>query len=273
MKNKMAIKTNCYLGFSAEESLNGLKESSFDLIEISASPNSNIGISRFSDFSLICELKKRLEKDGLKPISLGGHTNIMNIEKTEDFINNLYLANFFGCQYFVSNMGISKDSKEEISDEKIAKQISVFIPYLEKLHLTLVIELHGKYSTGKSLMNILKLVNNNLVKINYDTGNAIFYGGLSKEELLEDFENCIDNVGYMHLKDKLGRDDEWNFPALGKGKVEFEKFFKILSEHKNDCPLIAELEFTSEGVKDINEVKEAVKDSYIFLKETMSKYE
>jgi sugar phosphate isomerase/epimerase len=70
----------------------------------------------------------------------------------------------------------------------------------------------------------------------------------------------------MHIKDKIGGFKEWNFPALGKGHVDFPGIFKLLDEAANDCPLSIEIEFTDAGSKDLNEVNQAVLDSYNYLK-------
>jgi hypothetical protein len=39
-----------------------------------------------------------------------------------------------------------------------------------------------------------------------------------------------------------------------------------LERAKNNCPLSIEIEFTKDGAKDLDEVNQAVKDSYDYLK-------
>ena len=75
----------------------------------------------------------------------------------------------------------------------------------------------------------------------------------------------MEDVAYMHLKDKAGADDAWDFPAVGKGKVDFPAIFRQLEEAKNDCPFSIEIEFTAAGPKDLDEVNKAVADSAEYL--------
>ena len=70
----------------------------------------------------------------------------------------------------------------------------------------------------------------------------------------------------MHLKEKAGDPKEWNFPALGKGYVDFPMIFQKLKKAENNCPFSIEIEFTKEGPKDLMEINQAVKDSYDYLK-------
>ena len=70
----------------------------------------------------------------------------------------------------------------------------------------------------------------------------------------------------MHLKDKNGAVDEWNFPALGEGYIDFPMIFDLLKRKGNESPFSIEIEFTQAGPKDLDEINRAVKTSYQFLK-------
>ena len=146
----------------------------------------------------------------------------------------------------------------------MAENIRSLIPLLEDAGMMLVLEIHGEHCNGKILKEIVDLIDSEHVQINYDTANAIFYGGVKPEE---DMQNCKNEIAYMHLKDKRGGQQEWDFPALGKGTVNFQKIFENLERDNNDCPFSIEIEFTKEGARDIDEVNQAVLDSYQYLKE------
>ena len=137
------------------------------------------------------------------------------------------------------------------------------MPYLKQYGLTLVLETHGReHGTGKVLAEIVKLVGSERVRINYDTANVIFYG---RVDPCEDLKACIGDVAYVHLKDKAGADDVWDFPAVGKGRVDFPRFFAELEEAGNASPLSIEIEFTAKGPGNLDEVNQAVKDSAAYL--------
>ena len=153
-----------------------------------------------------------------------------------------------------------------ISDEDIVKQLKLFIPDLEKNNIDLVLELHGGYATGDRMKSIIDNVNSSHIHINYDTGNALFWGGLEVDEMLRDLKKNINLVSYMHLKDKLDDKRIWNFPAIGKGYIPFRNVFDILKDNNNDSTLCVEIEFTEKGVNDVIEVDNALKDSADYLK-------
>ena len=268
MNNIIGVKTNCYQGFSNEETFRGISQAGFKYVELSATVGCNTGISRFESFSSLCKSKQLLEKYHLIPIGLGGHTNIMEKDIKQDLINNIRLAHFFGCKYFITSVSIPKGN-ENIDDQIIANNIKEYIPYLEANNIILVIELHNRHNSGYKLNHLCKLVNSDLVKINYDTGNAIYCGKENVEEVYQDIEDNIDNIAYMHIKDKAGEDDEWNFPALGKGNIDFARIFKILQKHHNDCPLIVEIEFTPQPITDVQEVDKALLDSQQYINKTI----
>jgi len=270
MNNIIACKINPYKGFSPEETFNGLAKSGFKYIELSVSPNCNSGISRFSPIEDIETVKIKLDKLGLIPITLSGHTDIIDSKK-EDFINNLKLANYFGSKYFVASVADPNNPIEPtVTDKEVAGKIKEYLPSLEKYDITLVIELHGYHSRGERIIPIIKLVNSDRVKINYDTGNAIYWGKLSINEMINDFKNSIDYIGHIHIKDKLGKQDEWNFPAIGDGDIPFDIIFDELNKKKNSSPLMVEIEFTPKGVKDVKIVDDAVKRSFDYLKRKIS---
>ena len=79
-------------------------------------------------------------------------------------------------------------------------------------------------------------------------------------------DTCMDNVAYLHIKDKAGARDAWDFPALGKGYVDFKTLFNKLDKANNDAPLSLEIEFTAKGPKDLDEINTAVKESAVYLK-------
>ena len=90
----------------------------------------------------------------------------------------------------------------------------------------------------------------------------IYYGHVNP---CDDLAACMADVGYLHLKDKAGAPDEWNFPALGKGTIDFPGIFSILRQAGNESPLSIEIEFTQAGPGDVTEVDRAVADSAAYL--------
>lgn len=259
----IAVNSNTYHGYSLCQAMDGISKAGFKYIELTATKGWTEHVFPTMSLKELYKIKDELKENDLIPISMSGHCNLMDKGRIADFIDNIRLAGFFGCEHVISSIGEAhlKD-KAEISNFEVAGHIQELIPYLEEYNLILGLENHGKHGTGKCLKDIIDIVNSPRVVINYDTANAIFYGAVNLEE---DVEACINEIGHIHLKDKAGRQDEWNFPALGKGRIDFKMILSKLKQAENNCPLSIEIEFTKNGAKNIEEINQAVKDSYQYL--------
>ena len=264
MNRIIAVNSNCYHGFSIEEAIEGIAAAGFHYIELTATKGWTEHVFPDQSFERLLAVKDMLDRYGLKSFAMSGHCNLMDTARISDFVKNIRLAAFFGCDYIVSSIGEAHLKDNAVADnETVARHIAALVPYLEQYGLTLVLETHGKeHGTGRVLAEIVRLVGSERVKINYDTANVIFYGGVDP---CEDIKTCIGDVAYVHIKDKAGADDVWDFPALGKGRVDFPGFFGELEAAGNNSPLSIEIEFTAKGPKDLNEVNQAVRDSAAYL--------
>ncbi len=264
MKRIIAVNSNGYHGYTIEEAIDGISAAGFHYIELTATKGWTEHVFPTMSFAYLYTVKDRLKQAGLVPFSMSGHCNLMDQERIGDFLANIRLAAFFGCNYIVSSIGEAHLKDRAVaSNEEVAKHICNLLPYLEEYGLTLVLETHGEHSTGKIIKSIVDLVASPRVLVNYDTANVIFYGDVDP---LADIPTCIDKIGYMHLKDKAGGHREWNFPALGQGHVDFPAIFGMLDKAGNSCPWSIEIEFTQAGPRDLAEVNSAVQASYNYLK-------
>lgn len=266
-KRIIAVNSNCYHGYPIEDAIDGIKAAGFRYIELTATKGWTEHVFPDQSFKRLLEVKDRLDEAGLIPFAMSGHTNLMDTERIGDFVNNIRMAHFFGCEYIVSSVGEAHLKDNAVaSNEVVAEHIRGFLPYLEKYDMKLVIETHGDHGTGRILSEICELVGSQRVLINYDTANAIFWGYMSCDEMLRDFNDCVDRVAYIHLKDKLGDTHEWNFPAVGKGYIPFRPIFDTLDAKDNISPFSIEIEFTEKGPKDLAEINKAVADSAEYLR-------
>lgn len=263
MKRIIALNSNTYHGYGIEDAFAGLKETSVTYVELTATKGWTEHV--FPDMSLkdLWHIKEEMKRRGITPFALSGHTNLMDKDRIPDFIMNMRLANFFGASYILSSIGEAHlEDKREVSDEEVVEQVKLLLPYLREYDLILCLENHGKHGTGKQLKEIVAKVSSDRVRINYDTANAIFYGNVNLEE---DLLSCIDHIGFMHLKDKAGKYNEWNFPAIGEGELDLLMVLRKLEEKGNHCPLSIEIEFTEKGPQDLSEVHKAVSSSFKYL--------
>lgn len=264
MKRIIAVNSNCYHGYSIEQAIDGIADAGFHYIELTATKGWTEHVFPDQSFQHLCQVKQRLQDKGIIPFAMSGHCNLMDTARIQDFIDNIHLAAFFGCEYIVSSIGEAHlEDKAVVSNEEVAKHIRALVPELEKNGLKLMLEVHGDHGTGKILKEIVQLVGSDRVAVAYDTANALFYGNV---DLSEDLDASLDAIRYFHLKDKGGERTVWDFPALGKGWIDFPMVFKKLEQAGDNSPFSIEIEFTQAGSKDLEEVNQAVRDSAQYLK-------
>lgn len=264
MKNAFAVSTNTYHGFSLDEALSGIAKAGFKNVELTAVKGWTEHLTSALSEKEIAEARKKCASYGLNPIALSGHCNLMDEARLSDFEANIALAAALGCKYIVTSTGEAHFGHNQGSAEEVLiANIRRVLKACESKGLVMVLETHGEFGTGESLARITRKVGSPRLGVNYDTANVVFYGKkLPDEEILL----CMGDVKYVHLKDKAGEQAEWNFPALGKGKLRLDKVLQSLARAGNLSPISLEVEFTQAGPKDLAEVDRAVKDSFDYLK-------
>lgn len=264
MSRIIAINSNTYHGFSLEEAVRGIADAGFRYIELTATKGWTEHVFPDQSFRELLRAQDLLKDAKLIPFSMSGHTNLTDPERARDFMDNIRLADFFGCRYIVSSIGEAhlKDRHTADADET-ARCIARFVPELEARDMTLVLETHGKdHGTGCVLADIAARIGSERVRVNYDTANVVFYG---RTDPVADLAACVKDVAYLHIKDKGGADDVWDFPAPGKGHIDFDGIFRVLREAGNESPFSVEIEFTPEGPGGLEQVNQAVRDSAAFF--------
>lgn len=264
LEHTILVNSNCYHGFSIEEAIEGIAAAGFHYIELTATKGWTEHVFADQTFARLVEVKHLLAEKHLIPLALSGHTNLMDMDRIGDFINNIEIAHFFGSRYIVSSIGEAHLKNKTEDSEALYRNIRQLLPLLETYDMMLVLEIHGEAGSGAAINEIVKTIDSDRVKINYDTANAIFYGGV---DIIEDMKGCMENIAYMHIKDKAGEQKVWNFPALGDGDIDFGNVFEVLEDSHNEAPLSIEIEFTADGVSDVEQVHEAVRRSYAYLKQ------
>jgi L-ribulose-5-phosphate 3-epimerase len=261
MENRICLNSNTYHGFSLDEALEGSARAGFSYIELCAVRGYTEHVRFEMTEAEINEVKEKLRAHKLECIALGAHSNIVSDEGFDNFKKSIELAGKLGCQFIVTSTGDAHDDHDVIEDEMaLVKVLQELMEECSKYNVTLVIETHGNnYATGDTVKSLVEKVDSPLIGVNYDTANVIFYGNTLP---YEDLEQSATAVKLIHLKDKLGEDHEWNFPAIGKGNLDFTKVFKILEETNCTAPISVEVEFTQKGPANLEEVDQAVFDSY-----------
>jgi sugar phosphate isomerase/epimerase len=274
MENKVVLSLNSYHGFNVDQALEGAAAAGFRYVELCAVKGWTEDVMPDMDKTEIDRIKRKMADLNIIPLALSGHCNLLDKERLNDFRANIALAADLGCKYIISSAGEAHFAEDDrLADDELADNIKSLLPDLKKAGLILGLEVHGEYSSGSSLRGVIEKVGSELVAVNYDTANTMYYSGQSCDE---EIKTCADIVKYVHLKDSNGGLKEWDFPATGKGKLNLEAFMDYLESNGYTGPYSVEIEYTADFTMnpkkpgDIDIANQAVKDSYEYLKKRMT---
>lgn len=263
----ICLNSNTYHGFSLAEATQGAARAGITTIELSAVAGYTEHITPDIDEAELTRALDDLDAHGVRAVALGGHANLTTPAGRDLFRRNLDLGARLGVDYVVSGTGETHGDEERIDDEDdFVEQLRGLADEATGLGLRIALETHGaNYATGAQVNRLVRLVGSPAVGINYDTGNTIYYGRVWP---YEDLASVLPRLTGIHLKDKAGAPDEWDFPALGRGTTDLARVLDILRHGTAvaTVPLSIEVEFTPAGPKDVQEVHHAVETSVATLR-------
>jgi sugar phosphate isomerase/epimerase len=207
----------------------------------------------------VASVQERLAKSGLKPLVLRGDADLGRESSVDELAAQLAVCEQMGVKHmFLSpkHAGVGKD----IAYERLRR-----VGDAAKKHgVVVVLETHRDLGTnGDVHLETMKAVNHPNVRVNFDTGNITYYN--KGTDAVTELKKIIDYVATVELKDHNGQYETWNFPALGKGVVDFPGVLKVLEEHHFQGPITMEVE----GVQGVEmteaETKKYIADSIAYI--------
>jgi len=270
MEQKVGATTSCYTGFDLDEALAGISKAGLKYAELSAmfvvcDSKGDLAehvIPENMNDDDIDTLKKKLRSYSLLPMSISGHVDLIESDGVTALKRRIDLAKKIGAGIVNTKTGDPVSEKEVNIFYRNVQEIA---EYTADENVLIGLETSGKYfNTAKKAVAILEKIRSDHIRLNYDTANVIYYEDVRPEV---DIEYGMDYLVHIHVKDKRGGKGEYDFPALGRGTINFEKIFTILSKHNYKGPLSIEIEFDGKHHEPLNGVDEAVIESCNFLKQ------
>jgi inosose dehydratase len=184
------------------------------------------------------EVKKQLSDNGLRVTTLQSLCDVTLPNAVEIMRPQLEACVDFGANYcFLSAK--AKDTDKSIIYNRLRQMGDV----ARSLGVVVVVETHPDLVTNGDVgRETMQAVDHPNIRINFDTANLYFYnhGVTAVGELAK----VIDYVASVHLKESTGKFEEWVFPVLGTGVVDFPEVFRMLNERGFGGPFTMELEGT-----------------------------
>ena len=266
IQNKVGVSTVGYMGLSLEDAMKGISKAGFAYIEIAAVRGflEHITPDKMTNAD-INSLMRQLKDYNLELVSVSGHSDLTKRENISYMKSCIDLAEKMGAEFV--NTGAGEDSKDAL--RQFYENMKELGEYALEKGITIGLETHGGICpTGRETAKVVRNINSEGVKINYDTANVIFYSDIRPEE---DIKYALDYIGHVHLKDKIGGKGYWNQPPLGDGDIDFELLFQLLIDRGYAGPFIIEIEFEKDTKRTVELADEAVRKSHDFLDNLFSK--
>jgi sugar phosphate isomerase/epimerase len=261
MNNKIGVATATYHFATTEEALGGISSSGYKYVELLSVPGFGEHIApppEEMDKQSAEKLSGECKNYRLELFCIGVYMRLMREGSLEKFKRVIDAANFLDVKYINTDTGEIKNAEDE---KRFYREMKMLGEYAALKNVIICLELHGDWcNTGKRASEIVKKINNAHVGVNYDTGNAIFYGGTKPEE---DILYALPYITFVHLKDSCGKYKVYDFPVLGEGTVDFNSIFKTIEKYSG--PMSVELEFDGKK-RPLKEVNAGVKKCHDFLK-------
>ncbi|MFN8492085.1 MAG: sugar phosphate isomerase/epimerase [Caldilineaceae bacterium] len=263
MKNRLGGHTNSYHTYSLEEALEGIAAAGFKFVELTAVKDWTEHVPLEADGKTLSQIQRMLNKLALVPVSLSGHSDLTTKPGLEDAKKAVDLCARMGID--IMNTAIGGHYSEEEDEAGFMGNIHELADYAAARKIGIGIEIHGIITcNGEKAVPVIEKINRPNVQINYDTGNCEFWGGVEADK---DIGKAVSHMIHCHLKDTVGGYRVWNFPAVGKGHVDFKKVLSVLKKGGYTGPFSVEIEFKGEPWPALKAVNTAMKQSYKALSE------
>ena len=184
----------------------------------------------------VATIQERLARSGLKVAVMRGEADLTTSDGIEKLATQLESCRQLGVHYLFLSPKHPGASVEEAClrlrrGGDLAKSYGV----------TLVLETHPDLGTNADVhLATMHRIDHPNVRVNFDTGNISFYN--HDRNAVDELKKIIDYVATVEIKDHDAKYNDWNFPALGQGKVDIPGVLRVLEEHHFRGPVTIEVE-------------------------------
>jgi L-ribulose-5-phosphate 3-epimerase len=263
MQNILAGHTNSYHTYGLDDALEGIAKAGFKYVELSAVRGWTEHVPLEATAADSREIKAKLAHWGLTPSALSGHSDLTTAAGVVDGKKAVDLAEKFGLG--IMNTAVGGHYSEGEDKSAFMGHIHDLADYAAQRGIVLSLEVHGDImASGALSVPLIEEIDRPNVRINYDTANCVFYGNV---QAADDIGITLPYLAHVHLKDTRGGYRDWDFPAVGEGKVDFKRILAVLEDGGYRGPFSVEIEFSGLPWPPVEEVHRSMKVSY----ETLSK--
>ena len=245
----ISINTLAYEGYDLTTALREIAKIGASHVELGYTRGWTEGLTEahFSEASAV-DINRLLSDLGLSSIALSAHIDLT----TEDAVDELKRRIDFGKRLGVKIVNTKVGARSGRS--QFEKNIEPIADYAESMNIIIGLENPSEgtdqiITSGKTGAEVVKRIDSDFIKLNYDFGNAFTYSKGEVDPAL-DYMEALPYACYLHLKDMNKMDDGWEFSQIGKGVINYDTIFKELVEGEKLLPLSIEHPFIYSASED-----------------------
>jgi sugar phosphate isomerase/epimerase len=240
VKPILSINTLAFHGYPIAQAFEQIRRIGFQYVEpaLISSYYEEMTDSYFSQ-SKAEELRRSMQENGLRAISLSAHIDMGLESSVEAFRRRMDFAHMLGASYIHTNATAS------CNFTRLMSNLEKLIPVAEVNGLVISLENPGDgecnvVGSGKEGAQLISRIGSKNLRLNYDFSNAISYSK-GKIDIARDFRQASPYVAHVHLKDMRPRGTEWVFTPIGSGITGYRDIFRLILEHALRVPMSIEL--------------------------------
>lgn len=205
-------------------------------------------------------VQKQLAEHDLKALVMRGEADLSKEECVEQLAAQLATCEKMGVHYmFISAK--RNDAPKEIVFERLRKAGDI----AKQRGVTITMETHPDLCTNADVqLETMKALDHPNLRVNFDTANITYYN--KGADAVAELKKIIPYVKTVEFKDHNLEFETWNFPPLGRGKVDFPALLKLLRDNQYMGPITIEFEGVKGVELDEEQTKQSIAASVAYLK-------
>jgi len=226
MSNQLGANLTSYYAFEPEPALEGLAAAGYRYVERASVRGVVEHVPLEANAATIDKTSQLLAKHDLTAIGLGAHSDLTSEEGLRDGRLTVDLCSRLAIPIF--NTAVGGVFNENEDEALFLANIDGLAGYAEERGISIDLEIYGTLTgTGRKTRDLVEKVGRANVGVTYDTANCEYFAGVCPED---DLPETLPAVIHCHLKDTVGGERVWNFPALGEGCLDFAKLLSMFAE-------------------------------------------
>jgi sugar phosphate isomerase/epimerase len=276
MNPVLSINTLAYEGYDLTTALQEIAKIGVSHVELGYTRGWTEGLTEehFSEASA-ANINRLLSDLGLSTIALSAHIDLTTEAAVDELKRRIDFGKRLGAKIVNTKVGARSGLKQ------FEKNIEPIAEYAESVNIVIGLENPSEgtdqiITSGQTGAEVVKRIDNDFIKLNYDFGNAFTYSKGMVDPAF-DYKNALPYACYLHLKDMKKTDGEWEFSQIGKGVINYDAIFKDLVENKKFPSLSIEHLFIYTATKDLivqrkakvpqlSQISMSLKASYDYVK-------